>query len=434
MAVEDTHALMIDEHTFTEFKIDMCDLEVAASQAALLLAHDLIHPLLGRRVVVTQGSRRGYEGVIKDIGNTSVTIELNALFTGSNSPLQLFAWHHLRQMSAEEDIAKTNPGRQQATPPPNPDGNQPQGSMPEPKGSHWIFTKEIQTIIEWKTFLFYIRNTHESDDKPLQTYKKSTGRTILGLHHTTTPKEGKVILSITRCSCMKEILVHPRFLILWEPMVSSEVIAIQGLWFGIPGTVKEEKGEGQWLVEMSSQLSRKLINILTIVDISQYSRVLNVSQTIFSFIHKWFSLQESCGQFLLRCVHPFIVANNLIVIAWEQVSPGSTHKSQFLTKDIMEKYGVYSAAALSFSEEFQMCLEQGDLKNVERSLCRGIGTGHSSDLNCVKGLTAKMASQTDMPLPLVSQTKLDCGFHNDATGHMLLPIKYLTSYNKDPVG
>ncbi|KAF8272660.1 hypothetical protein EI94DRAFT_1697342 [Lactarius quietus] len=43
------------------------------------------------------------------------------------------------------------------------------------------------------------------------------------------------------------------------------------------------------------------------------------------------------------------------IVAWEQDSPGSTHKYQFL------------ATALSFSEEFQTHLEQGDLKNVERS-------------------------------------------------------------------
>ncbi|KAF8272662.1 hypothetical protein EI94DRAFT_1697344 [Lactarius quietus] len=88
MAVEDTHALVIDKRMFMEVRLP-----------------------------------RGYNGVIKDVGNMSVTIKVNALFTGSTSLLQSFSWHHLRPMMAEEDITKTNPGCQQATPPPDPDGN-----------------------------------------------------------------------------------------------------------------------------------------------------------------------------------------------------------------------------------------------------------------------------------------------------------------------
>ncbi|KAF8263212.1 hypothetical protein EI94DRAFT_1704162 [Lactarius quietus] len=85
------------------------------------------------------------------------------------------------------------------------------------------------------------------------------GRIVSWLHCTVTPKEGEVILSITRCSRTKEISVHPRFLILWEPMVGGEVVAIQGSWFGILGIVKEEKGEGQWLVEYCNGLSYRNI-------------------------------------------------------------------------------------------------------------------------------------------------------------------------------
>ncbi|KAF8267702.1 hypothetical protein EI94DRAFT_1801345 [Lactarius quietus] len=227
-AVEDTHALVIDERTFTEFKIDMSDLEVATSQAASLPAHDLVHPLLGRRVVVTQGSHRGYDGVIKDVGNTSVTVKLNALFTGSTSPLQSFTWHHLRQMSAEEEIAKTNPGCRQATPPPDPDGDHLQASTPEPEGSHWIFTSKIQSIIEQKTIPFFIHNTHESNDHSLQIYEKSTGRTVPMDRRTATPEEGKVMLSMVKRSRAKQISIHPRFLVPWGPVVGCEVLVTKG--------------------------------------------------------------------------------------------------------------------------------------------------------------------------------------------------------------
>jgi hypothetical protein len=41
---------------------------------------------------------------------------------------------------------------------------------------------------------------------------------------------------------------------------------------------------------------------------------------------------------------------------------------EYRTKETMEVYGTYSAAALSFSKEFQMHLEQKNLKNIESSV------------------------------------------------------------------
>ncbi|KAN0128229.1 hypothetical protein V8E53_013995 [Lactarius tabidus] len=136
-AVEEDHALVTDELTFTEFKIDTRDLEVSATQAASLPAGDLVHPLLGRRVVITQGERKGYGGVVRDVGNTSITVEVNALFAGAVSPCQPYPWHHLRLMSKEEEIAKSNPGHcpRSFTPPPGPDCPPPRALTPEPEGS-----------------------------------------------------------------------------------------------------------------------------------------------------------------------------------------------------------------------------------------------------------------------------------------------------------
>ncbi|KAN0139301.1 hypothetical protein V8E53_002802 [Lactarius tabidus] len=122
-----------------------------------------------------------------------------------------------------------------------------------------------------------------------------------------------------------------------------------------------------------------------------------------------------------------------MVVAQEQVSPGSSRKYRFLTKETMEVYGTYSAAALSFSEEFQTHLEQKNLENIESSLARGISQGRSWDLIRLKEMTPKLASKTNVPLPLVSQTKSDHRFNNDETGQMLIPIRNLKAYNKDPI-
>ena len=112
ISVEDGHVVVVDERMFGEvsnkissaglayirlqFEIDTQELEVAASQGPSLPAADLVHPWLGKRVVVVQGPRRGYHGVVRDVGNTSITVELDALFAGTVSPRQQFAWHHLR--------------------------------------------------------------------------------------------------------------------------------------------------------------------------------------------------------------------------------------------------------------------------------------------------------------------------------------------------
>ena len=78
--VEDGHVVVVDEHTFGEvsnkissaglayirlqFEIDTQELEVAASQGPSLPAADLVHPWLGKRVIVVQGPCRGYHSIV----------------------------------------------------------------------------------------------------------------------------------------------------------------------------------------------------------------------------------------------------------------------------------------------------------------------------------------------------------------------------------
>ncbi|KAN0139302.1 hypothetical protein V8E53_002803 [Lactarius tabidus] len=200
-AVEEDHVLVTDELTFTEFKIDMQDLEVLATQAASLPAGDLVHPLLGRRVIITQGECKG---------------------------------------SKEEEIAKSNPGHCPCsfTPLPGPDFPPPQALMPEPEGSHWLFNPSIQQLMEQKTILFHLCNTHESSDKSLQRLARSMGRTVPADRRNKTPKDGEIILSVAGHSCPTQVSVHPRFLFPWEPVVSDEVVVIKGLLLGAMGMVK----------------------------------------------------------------------------------------------------------------------------------------------------------------------------------------------------
>ena len=115
IAVDDAQALIIDEHTvrlqryvlnyfytdFThsaQFNIDTHELKVSESQAPSLPTNDLVHPLIGKQVVVTHGQQMGYHGCIQEVGNATLTVELQALFTSPVSPRQNFAWHQLRLM------------------------------------------------------------------------------------------------------------------------------------------------------------------------------------------------------------------------------------------------------------------------------------------------------------------------------------------------
>ena len=112
--MEDGLATVVDEHTFAEvsnklssaelanirpkFDIDRAELEVAASQGPSIPAGDKVHPLVGRWVIVMMGPHKGYKGVVREIGNTSATIELQALFTSSVSLRQPFPLHYFKPM------------------------------------------------------------------------------------------------------------------------------------------------------------------------------------------------------------------------------------------------------------------------------------------------------------------------------------------------
>jgi hypothetical protein len=62
----------------------------------------------------------------------------------------------------------------------------------------------------------------------------------------------------------------------------------------------------------------------------------------------------------------------------------------------------------------------------------GMRTTRSSDANTLKGIVGKLASSSQVPLPLNSDTKSDRGFNNNDLGRMLVPVEYLNAYNRDP--
>jgi hypothetical protein len=86
--------------------------------------------------------------------------------------------------------------------------------------------------------LFYLRNTHELSNETLRSFARCTGRTVLVDCRNKTPKDGEIILSVSRHPCLTQISVHPRFLFLWEPVLGDEVVVIKGPLLGALGVVK----------------------------------------------------------------------------------------------------------------------------------------------------------------------------------------------------
>jgi hypothetical protein len=121
-----------------------------------------------------------------------------------------------------------------------------------------VFTIPIQSFIEWKRIKFYIQNTHQSNDKSLRKYEQSTGRTLPERRRTLTPKEGEIVLEVTLRGRERQISIHPRFLIPWEPVVGDGVVVIRGYWTGTPGVAKEQRDGSRWIVTFSLEETGKL--------------------------------------------------------------------------------------------------------------------------------------------------------------------------------
>jgi hypothetical protein len=108
----------------------------------------------------------------------------------------------------------------------------------------------VQDVIEWKTILFYICNTHKSSNQLLRSYEGCTGRTVPVDRRTKPPQAGEITLSIFKRPCRTQISVHPKFLILWQPVVGDKVVVIKGLLLGTLGVVKA-KEQGRCMVTFS---------------------------------------------------------------------------------------------------------------------------------------------------------------------------------------
>ena len=121
-----------------------------------------------------------------------------------------------------------------------------------------MFTTPIQSFIERKRIKFYIQNTRQSNDESLRKYEQCTGLTLPEQRRTLIPKEGEIVLGVTVRGRERQISIHPRFLIPWEPVVGDDVVVIRGDWTGTSGVAKEQRDGSRWIVTFSLEETGEL--------------------------------------------------------------------------------------------------------------------------------------------------------------------------------
>ncbi|KAF8261667.1 hypothetical protein EI94DRAFT_1809926 [Lactarius quietus] len=80
--IEGECAVVIDEHTFDEFTINMCNLEFCEVQGLSLPKNDPVHPLVDQSIIISRGPSKGLYGRVKDVSLQILTVELEAKVVG----------------------------------------------------------------------------------------------------------------------------------------------------------------------------------------------------------------------------------------------------------------------------------------------------------------------------------------------------------------
>lgn len=70
----------------------MRDVLVASTQGPSLPKKDRVNPLVGQRVMVTNGNFKGYHALVKDVDTSYIRIEVDAKLVGTNAPYAHIKW------------------------------------------------------------------------------------------------------------------------------------------------------------------------------------------------------------------------------------------------------------------------------------------------------------------------------------------------------
>ncbi|KAF8264671.1 hypothetical protein EI94DRAFT_1805484 [Lactarius quietus] len=444
--IEGERAVIIDKHTFDEFTIDKCDLEFCKVQGPSLPKNDPVHPLVNQSVIVSRGPSKGLYGRVKDIGLQILTVELEAKVVSSKDSRQRFKWGDIRIVPKDVENARTASTIRTHTPSPPPD-IPPQDLTPEPLAglssgdTHWIFSASILQLIQWKIIPFYIKHTLHSGDDALRAYEGCVARMVPIDLRCTVPREGEITVNVIKRNRRKQMSINPIYLVPWEPIVGGEVVAFSGSLVGVISVAKA-KHDKYWVVTFPADGSPpKLAQVHTPSPSSPALNMFSSDDPPSPTVQGSNSDVEGgpvvlCGQYLMRCVNPFLSVNVLIAIAQQETSEGSPEPSQFMTAERRSRYTEYWAAAQAFSPSLQTLMRQGPagISDLTKGLIQGTRTSRSNDVFCLKMSTGRLASKTSVKILLSMDAKSDRGFNHNELGHMLIPTEHAEEFTNDPAG
>jgi hypothetical protein len=234
-----------------------------------LLKSDPIHPLVDKKVLVSQGPSKGLYGCIKDVRSEALSVKLEAKVASSRNSCQPMKWTDLTLVWVQSHFfdhacayflfrPKTIKASRSTTdtwiwtPMPPPDFTVCHDLTPEPVGglsghhTHWIFSSNVHDIIKWKTIPFYIKHTHSADGV-LGAYKGCVARTVPLDWCNSIPRDGEIMVSVIKRGHQKQISVWLMYLMPLGPIIGGKVVVLSGVLLGVVGVVKANQGKN-WVV------------------------------------------------------------------------------------------------------------------------------------------------------------------------------------------
>jgi len=112
---------------------------------------------------------------------------------------------------------------------------------------HWLFSVEIQHVVQHRPILLYIQGVLMLFKMALHQYSNSMARTVWQDQCNTDPPEGEIMISMAWQLRINVISINPQYLTPWEPVVKGDVLVISGPRWGAVGVAKAQVGY-QWEV------------------------------------------------------------------------------------------------------------------------------------------------------------------------------------------
>ncbi|KAN0123677.1 hypothetical protein V8E53_015899 [Lactarius tabidus] len=227
----DTRATVKDEHSGEESEHNIRDLDVCSTQGRAFLKTNLAHPLVGRRVKISRGELKGYAGIVKDVDDNGVSVEVEARLVSGMANPQIVSWYAIILLLNEK--ARRSPTPPQArTPSPT---TTPARLTPEPEEGVWLLSADIQAVLERRCMPLNVSGVRGGI---LDEYEGKTVRTMPLAKRKSTPGSDELAVSTVKRGRVKQISINVKFLKPWKPVADGEVVVIEGPSRGTVGTVR----------------------------------------------------------------------------------------------------------------------------------------------------------------------------------------------------